>query len=253
MPDTFKMAENNYKQAARLIHAAETISKLPVRVVWDDNLKVGAVLHLSEADWAKQLRISVNPKRPDIPYLVGSQCAVAIRFFQQKENKHLVSKKGSIEKTINEFVELGYNQKEAETYTENIVPGIAQQLRGMAPQILVTTWIYREYPELRESQLNHCIMEVESSYPCLEMDKNKFPAWLLKSHQAMNGAFALATDYLFERNDLFKPFKKKGLEEICTGLVGDITISKPDTPDTQLVTLWLNRLNLSDRFEWKTV
>jgi hypothetical protein len=247
------MVENNYQQATRLIQAAEAISNLPVRVVWDDTLQVGAVLHLSEADWAKQLRISVNPKRPDIPYLVGSQCAVAIRFFQQKETRHLVAKKGCIEKTIDEFIALGYSPKEAEAYAGHLVPGIGQQLRGAAPQILITTWIYREYPELRESQLNHCTLEVHSSYPCLEMDETKFPAWLLKSHQAMNGAFALATDYLFERNDLFEPFKHKGLEAICTGLVGDITASKPDTSDTQLVTSWLNRLNLSDRFEWKTV
>lgn len=247
------MIENNYKQAARLIEAAEAISQLPVRVTWDDALQVGAVLHLSEADWAKQLRISVNPKRPDIPYLVGSQCAVAIRFFQQKENKHLVSKAGSIEKAINEFIDLGYNQKEAEIYTNNIVPGVGRQLRGMAPQILIAAWLHRDYPELRESQQTHCIMEVESSYASLEMDKNKFPAWLLESHQAMNGAFALAADYLFERNDLFEPFKNKGFEAICTGLVGDIITSKPDISDIQLVTVWLNRLNLSDRFEWSTV
>ncbi|MEI7997472.1 MAG: hypothetical protein WCH01_21485, partial [Methylococcaceae bacterium] len=74
--------------------------------------------------------------------------------------------------------------------------------------------------------------------------------WLLESHQAMNGAFALAADYLFERNDLFEPFKKKGYERICTGLVGDITTSSPDNSDTHLVTLWLNRLSLSDKFEW---
>jgi hypothetical protein len=49
------MIENNYKEAGRLIAAAEEISKLPVRVVWDDTLQVGAVLHLSEADWTKQL------------------------------------------------------------------------------------------------------------------------------------------------------------------------------------------------------
>ncbi len=247
------MVENNYEQATRLIHVAEAVSKLPVRVTWDDSLQVGAVLHLSEADWAKQLRISVNPKRPDIPYLVASQCAVAIRFYKQMENKHLVSKNGSIEKTITDFLDLGYSQKEAESYAETFVPGIGRQLRGSAPQIQITAWIFKEYPELRESQLNHCILEVESALPCLNMDDSKFPAWLLRSHQAMNGAFALAADYLFERNDFFEPFKIKGLEELCTGLVGDITASKPDMTDTQLVTLWLNRLNLSDRFEWKTV
>lgn len=169
------MVENNYKQAARLIHAAEAISELPVRVVWDDTLQVGAVLHLSEADWAKQLRISVNPKRSDIPYLVGSQCALALRFFQQKENKHLISKKGSIEKTINEFIQLGYNQKEAGTYTENLVPGIAQQLRGMAPQILITTWIYRDYPE---QMFKHRILRIRPE-PLGAFDRCRKKTWLL--------------------------------------------------------------------------
>ncbi|MGD0962215.1 MAG: hypothetical protein ABSB19_20585, partial [Methylomonas sp.] len=68
---------------------------------------------------------------------------------------------------------------------------------------------------------------------------------------AMNGAFVLATDYLFERNDLFEPYKKKGLEAICTELLGDIINSKPDTSDTELVDLWLKRLKLNDRYEWK--
>lgn len=248
---SWKMIENNYEQATRLIHVTEAISQLPVRVTWDDTLQVGSALHLSEINLAKQVRISVNPKRPDIPYLVASQCAVAIRFFKQKENKHLVSTDGSIEKIINEFIELGYSRKEAELYTNKMVPGIGQQLRGAAPQILTTTWIFREYQELRQSQLTHCILEVENAYPCL--DATKLPVWLLKSHQAMNGAFALAADYLFERNDLFEPFKRKGLEEICTGLVGDVTGSKPYTSDTQLVTLWLNRLNLNDHYEWKIV
>ena len=85
MPDT------TYEQAAGLIEAAEKISHLPVRVTWDDTLTVGAVLHLSEAQWSSQLRISVNPKRPDIPYLVGVQCALAIRYYEQRESKHLSS------------------------------------------------------------------------------------------------------------------------------------------------------------------
>ncbi len=236
------MIENNYKEAARLIAAAEEISKLPVRVVWDDTLQVGAVLHLSEADWTKQLRLSVNPSRKDIPYLVGSQCAVAIRFYKQHETKHLGSKAGSLEKTVQEFIDLGYSQKASEMYANNIEPGVGQQLRGLPTQIAISTWLYREYPELRESQLIFCLTEVEKSLPCLDFEDNKFPAWLLKNHQAMNGAFVLATDYLFERNDLFEPYKKKGLEAICTELLGDIINSKPDTSDTELVDLWLKRL-----------
>ena len=96
------MIESNYKQATRIIQKTERITNLPVRVSWDETLPVGSILHLSEMDWAKQLRISVNPNRPDIPYLVASQCGVALRFLKQKENKHLNSKKGSIEKTITE-------------------------------------------------------------------------------------------------------------------------------------------------------
>jgi hypothetical protein len=244
------MIEKNYVQATRLINLAEAVSKLPVRVTWDDSLQVGAILHLSEADWAKQIRISVNPNRPDIPYLVATQCALVVRFFKQNENKHLVANNDTIKQTITQFIDLGYVEKEAEIYAQHLVSGIGQQLRGMPAQILISAWIYREYPELRESQLLHLTMEVESSYPCLDMSKNKFPAWLLESHQAMNGSFALASDYLYGRNDLFEPFKMKGFEEICIGLVSDITNSCVDTSDTQLVSLWLDRLGLNNIFEW---
>ena len=112
------MIEDSYKAAARLIATTEEQTKLPVRIDWDDQLTFGAILRLSEVEWSKQLRISVNPKRKDIAYLVGSQCAVALRFFSQKETKHLVSKAGSVDKTINEFIQLGFNAEQAELYTK---------------------------------------------------------------------------------------------------------------------------------------
>ena len=68
----------------------------------------------------------------------------------------------------------------------------------------------------------------------------------------MNGAFALATDYLFTQNELFEPYKAKGLEGICIKLLDDVINSAPETTDTELVSLWLNRLELNDRFEWNT-
>jgi hypothetical protein len=57
---------------------------------------------------------------------------------------------------------------------------------------------------------------------------------------------------LFDRTDFFEPYKQLGFEEICTGLVGDVTGSKADATNSELVTAWLNRLNLKDRFEWIT-
>lgn len=76
---------------------------------------------------------------------------------------------------------------------------------------------------------------------------------VVTSHQAINGATALAADYLFDRTDFFEPYKQCGFEELCTGLVGDVTGSKVDATDSELVTAWLNRLNLKDRFEWITL
>ena len=62
------MIEDNYKAAARLIATTEEQTKLPVRIDWDDQLTFGAILRLSEVEWSKQLRISVNPKRKDIAW-----------------------------------------------------------------------------------------------------------------------------------------------------------------------------------------
>jgi len=62
------MIEDNYKAAARLIANTEEQTKLPVRIDWDDQLTFGVILRLSEVEWSKQLRISVNPKRKDIAY-----------------------------------------------------------------------------------------------------------------------------------------------------------------------------------------
>ncbi len=242
------MVENNYKQAAGLIEAAQKISDLPVRITWDVTLNVGAVLHLSEAQWSKQLRISVNPKRPDIAYLVGVQCALAIRFYQQQESKHLSSSQTSADQTIKEFLALGVDANAAKT----IMGGLGSQLRSAAPLIKLSAQIYRDYPALRDSQLTHFLFEKNEGERSLKIDPAKFPGWILRNHQAINGANALAADYLFDRTDFFEPYKQCGFEELCTGLVADVIGSKADATDSELVTAWLNRLNLQDRFEWIT-
>ncbi|QPK64047.1 hypothetical protein IVG45_03450 [Methylomonas sp. LL1] len=246
MPDT------TYKQAAGLIRKAEKISNLPVRVTWDDTLQVGAVLHLSEAQWSKQLRISVNPNRPDIPYLVGVQCGLAIRFYTQREQRHLTASQTSRDKAVSEFRELGYAPEMAKSLAENLLAQLGSQIRSAAPLIKLSAQIFRDYPELRDSQLTHFLLEKEDGERSLGIDAAKFPEWILRSHQAINGANALAADYLFERTDFFAPFKQAGFEAICTGLVGDVTGSKADVSDTELVNAWLNRLDLNDRFEWMT-
>lgn len=149
MPDT------TYKQAAGLIREAEKISNLPVRVTWDDTLQVGAVLHLSEAQWSKQLRISVKPSRPDIPYLVGVQCGLAIRFYTQREQRHLTASQASRDKAVSEFRSLGYAPEMAKSLAENLLAQLGSQIRSAAPLIKLSTQIFRDYPELRDSQLTH--------------------------------------------------------------------------------------------------
>ena len=243
---------NSYDKAKRIISTTEELSGLPVRVVWDDTLDVGAVVHLSEIDWAKQIRISVKPGRKDTDYLVGLQCAMAIRHVQNRDaTKNLVSCEGSIEDTITEFTQLGYSQDLAVETAHRVIADLGRQLRGAAPQLVLATLIHREYPELRESQHVHHLLEVNTSYPSLKIDAKQFPDWILKSHQAMNGAFALATDYLFDRHDLFQPFKDAGYEKRCTQLLECVTSSDRAESDYSLVSKWMIILNLTEKFCWQ--
>lgn len=244
---------NDYKKANRIIKITEDLCDLPVRVVWDDSLQVGAIVHLSEFDWAKQIRISVKPGRKDTDYLVALQCAMAIKFCQDKnESKDLSSCEGSLEKTIEEFMQLGLPLETATQTANQIVPNLGQQLRGSAPQLKLSTWIHYEFPELRKSQLIHHSGEVNTSIASLKVDHAIFPKWLLESHQAMNGAFALASDYLFDGNEFFKPFKEAGFEKTCVSLLEFVTACHKDDPDHILVSQWINYLNLSDKFRWVT-
>jgi len=243
---------NNYEKADRIIKATEELSGLPVRVGWDDQLQVGAIVHLSEIELAKQIRISVKPGRADSDYLVALQCAMAMMFVQNKSStKHLVSCEGSIEEGITEFIQLGYPENIAIQMSNQIIPSLGQQLRGSGPQLVLSTWIYTNFPELRDSQLAHHLLEVNTSYASLEIDSKQYPNWILKSHQAMNGAFALASDYLFDKNDLFLPFKDSGYEAICTQLMEYVTASSKEEADHILVSKWMNFLNLNGKFCWK--
>ena len=242
---------NSYEKAGRIIKLTEDLCGIPVRIVWDDSLLVGAIVHLSEIDWAKQVRISVKPGRQDTDYLVALQCGMAIKFCQNKnELKNLTSCEGSLEKTIEEFMHLGSSLEAATQITNQIVPGLGQQLRGSAPQLILSTWIHSDFPELRKSQLIHHQGEVNTSYASLKVDKSNYPKWLLESHQAINGAFALASDYLFDGYDFFKPFKDAGFEKTCVSLLEFVSASDKDDPDHILVSKWINYLNLTDKFCW---
>ena len=150
---------------------------------------------------------------------------------------------------MNELLALGYNEKSA----KSIMGSMGSQLRSAAPLIKISAQIYRDYPALRDSQLTHFLFEKDDGERSLKIAAATFPKWLLHSHQAINGATALAADYLFDRTDFFEPYKQCGFEELCTGLVGDVTGSKVDATDSELVTAWLNRLNLKNRFEWITL
>ncbi|MFI3187695.1 MAG: hypothetical protein QX198_17105 [Methylococcaceae bacterium] len=69
------MVENNYEQATRLIHVAEAVSKLPVRVTWDDSLQVGAVLQ--KAIESAKTALTVGPDDPYVLRTAGSLIAQA--------------------------------------------------------------------------------------------------------------------------------------------------------------------------------
>ncbi len=245
---------NNYDAAKRIIKITEDLSNLPVRVVWDDELQVGAIVHLSEIELSQQIRISVKPGRKDTAYLVALQCAMAKNFIQSKsaDHKHLVSASESINKAIAEFIQLGYPENVAQQIANQTIPSLGQQLRGMPPQLVLSSWIYREFPELRESQLIHHIEEVNVSYASLDIDPQQYPSWILKNHQAMNGAFALASEYLFDRSDLFLPFKKSGLETICTNLLKPIISNQEKNNDVILVSEWIEILDLGSEFCWSS-
>jgi hypothetical protein len=140
----------------------------------------------------------------------------------------------------------------AKSLAENLLAQLGSQIRSAAPMIKISAQIFRDYPELRDSQLTHFLLEKEDGERSLTIDISKFPEWILRSHQAINGANALAADYLFDRTDFFEPFKQTGFESVCTGLVGDVTNTQADSSDVELVNAWLDRLDLKNRFEWIT-
>ena len=89
---------------------------------------------------------------------------LAKRFYQQGETKHLSSSVDCIDKAINDFLSLGYDESTAKKCADTCIKGLGQQLRSIAPQILFTTQMYRDYPELRDSVRRQLSCPADDNY-----------------------------------------------------------------------------------------
>ena len=55
---------------------------------------------------------------------------------------------------------------------------LGSQIRSAAPLSKLSAQIYRDYPELRDSQLTHFLLEKEDGEQSLGVDATKFPVWI---------------------------------------------------------------------------
>ena len=104
----------------------------------------------------------------------------------------------------------------AEAIAKQLISGTGSQLRGAPLLALSAKKIYRNYPELRDEQLNYFNLDCAEGHLALTQAPAEFAGCLVDAHLAMNGATSLVADYLFEITNFYKPYSGTSSDALAT-------------------------------------
>ena len=243
------MPLDNFPSARRIIEHTEGVFDLPVRLTHDETMPVGAVVHLSEIASAQRIRISLNPDRADIDYLVATQCGAALRY-KRFSDGHLSPATNAESTVIKQMEDLGIDPAVASAQGPQILAQLGGQLRGAPGLLSVASWLHREYPELHSSQRLYFEREAGEGAQALRIQAGTFPDWLLHTHQAINGTQALAADFLYDIPVYRESYKDTELEPLTAELFHEAFNGVDHKSDRQLVEQWQQILSIGQYFRW---
>ncbi|PWQ97865.1 hypothetical protein [Leucothrix pacifica] len=188
-------------------------------------------------------------------YYVAWQAVFILRQFSVDEanRANITQDPAGFERTKAELATLHPSMQsgELDNFANHILGGIITQLRSVPVGILVDTYLFREYEELREIQEVVLTQQVHEYWAALNIDKSQFPQTIILANQHMNAAHAAMVDYQFPSPELTAPYKVAGMEAISVELL-DLCLkhNSDGDQDKALIDEWAKRLNIQHLYRW---
>lgn len=240
----------------KLIH--EKTNK-EIEFIYDSKLTVDAKVVVARSFMDRHIIFFGDTKVGTINHLIAHECGHILRYYS------VIPEKRVIPTTNNQSYQIAVSDLERKNQTmikqlppevkQKIIPfwisGFIQQLTNLPVDYYIEAWIFNEYPELREFQVNSInVSYIRASQGLDPKIKKMVPDLIYKGSNAMNYAYfkkldrLMGTDYF----NIYKKFPDKNLGEKLFNLINDCDGGFES--DITTINEWAEELKVSKWFSW---
>lgn len=229
-----------------------------IEFIYDSKLTVDAKVKIARSYMDRHIIFFGNTKLGTINHLISHECGHILRYYSVNPEKRVIpfTDNQSYQIAISDLERKGQTIKQLPPEVkQKIVPlwisGFIQQLTNLPVDYYIEAWIFNEYPELREFQVNSInVSYIRASQGLDPKIKKMVPKLIYKGSNAMNYAYfkkldrLMGTDYF----NIYKKFPDKNLGEKLFNLINDCDGGFES--DITTINDWADELNVSKWFSW---
>lgn len=251
---------NLRKSTQKVIDLVEKQTGTSVRVIKDVNLKTLATVRMAREDMPFHL-IIYNPNTNKMPdYLICYECGFILRLYSCDENKRKSFSitdygRNEVEKLLSNEMSLEnkpFMPEIIHKICDEFFQGLMLQLRSYPVGMRVDSWIWEEYPELREIQVESAKMQMQTNVQSMSPEICEIvPKTIYKANIAMNGVFASFWSDKLSEDRFLIPYKTTKYWPLTLKLINFFNNSNDDPiHDCDLIDKWSNELGLMNWYKW---
>jgi hypothetical protein len=240
-------------ETKNIVAQLELLSNRPVEFMRVDSLPVLASMKIAR-NGASYYILQYRPSNNPLDYYIAQLVGVVLRMFEQPASQRFdFSSDGSGEKILESNIKASANlsSKDMELlpmFVKSVHQWALMQLRSIPIGMRVDSWLFENFPNMRETIKNGLAEQQQMNAEMLGMQVGSLTP---PSNQfAPATAYALFTDRLIGTNYTI-PFKAAGTLEDGTALLEIFDqMQHSSAYDIQLVSAWAKQLGMRDWYQW---
>jgi hypothetical protein len=240
-----------------ILRQVEEASGYPVEIITDSDLPyLARITRARVASPAHILRVRDSSEAPD--YHVAYEAGFILRLYETPAAERVeFAGTDAGRSAVAEMVRRsGQTARLPDAAVSQLVTqlydGLVIQLRSYPIGLRIDHWLYDAYPDFHDGQRASIERQQRDNLTALSPEVRAFaPKAVWEANVAMNAAYAIFCDRLFDTKAFAIPWRSTGLEKRGRRLL-DIAQSVPDDAahDRQLVDAWATELGLDGWYQW---
>lgn len=248
-----------HESTIAILKLVQDKTKKEIEFIYDGKLTVDARVTVARSYMDRHIIFFGDTKVGNINHLIAHECGHILRYYS------VIPERRVVPFTNNESYQIAIADLERNgraiikqfplEVKQKILPlwisGFIQQLTNLPVDYYIEAWIYNEYPELWEFQINSINVSYTRAAQGLDPKiKKMVPDLLYKGSNAMNYAFfkkldrIIGTDYF----SIYKKFPDKNSGEKLFSLINDCDGGFES--DITTINNWADELKVSTWFLW---